>query len=363
MRRPILALIPLLLLPLARAAPAAQSTVAARVTAYLAPQAKTRYFSGSVIVEKGGTILLNKGYGLADEQNHVPDGPGTVFPIGSMTKAFTAAAILQLQDQHKLRVRDHFCKFVPGCPQAWKPITIDDLLTMTSGLPDFSFIPDEDLTSPQKMFSYLVQQKPDAPAGSTWAYNDFSYRFLGYIVQKLSHQSYDGYIRTHFFRPLGMTHSRFYADLLSVPKRAIPYPGAQVVPIPQHPLGTWPAGMTFFDAAGGIISTTADLLKWNQALDSTRLLSSADLHAMFSSHVSTNTPPDGPPFSAGYGYGWFIDTVYGQRVEQHRGGAGPYWGYTFRFPGEHMVMIVLSNRPDSDGDVIMTNLTRIVLGK
>lgn len=335
--------------------------LSAQVNAYLNPLVSTHYFSGSVLVAKGSSVLLDRGFGMADEQKQRKNGPNTVFPIGSMTKAFTAVAILQLRERGRLSLHDRFCKFVPNCPQTWAPITIDELLTMTTGLPDFGFIPDEEMTSPAKAFAYLGQQKPDWKPGTRWSYNDFSYRLLGYVIEKLSGETYDGYIRQHFFKPLGMVHSNFFQNLASTPKHAIPYSGKDITPIPLPAANTLSGNMSFFSAAGGIISTTNDLRLWNRALDSTRLLSRTDLRAMFAAHVKTGISAGGAPFSSAYGYGWFVDKLYNRPVYQHRGGAGPYWSYTFRFPSQKLVLIVLCNRPDSDGDVIMTNLSRIVL--
>lgn len=349
---------------LAQPSQSTSTKLLAQVNAYLEPYARTHYFSGTVLIAQGSTVLLDRGYGLADEAKGIKDGPNTVFPIGSMTKAFTAVAILQLQDEHKLSVSDRLCGFVSRCPKNWAGVTVDELLTMTSGLRDFSFIPDEDMTSPSRAFAYVGHQAPVTQPGATWSYNDFGYRLLGFVVQKVSGESYDAYIRSHIFKVLGMRHSSFYSSLLSTPHHALPYASNRVDgPIAQHPAGAWQPGMNFFDAAGGIISTANDLYRWNRALDTAKLISKAELRTMFRAHVTTGNGAGGPPFSAQYGYGWFVDKVFNQAVDQHRGGAGPYWGYTFRFPQAHRLIIALSNRPDSDGDLIMTNLTRIVLGK
>lgn len=340
----------------------ATSKVVKQVNAYLQPQVDTHSFSGSVLISKGRTVLLDKGYGKADEKNRIPDGPNTVFPIESLTKAFTAVALLQLQEQGKLTVKDHLCRFIAHCPQNWNAITVEQLLTMTSGLPDYSFIPDEDMSSPAKAFAYLGQEKPLTRPGATWAYNSFSYDFLGYILQKLSGMTYWAYIRKHVFQPLGMKHSGFISNLATTPNHALSYHGSDTAhPIPLNIQCCLSPAMSFLDADASITSTVSDLGRWSRALDTTQLLSKADVHAMFSPHIQTTGPGSTTTFAASYGYGWFIGRIYNHLVEQHRGGGHLDWGYLFRFPDRHISVIVLCNRPDADGDTILTNLSRIVL--
>ncbi len=199
----------------ARGTPApTASKLVSLVNNYLDPQVTTHGFSGAVFVASGTTVLLDKGYGNADEQRRIPNGPNTVFPIESLTKAFTAAAILQLKERGQLRLTDHICRFVIPCPDNWRQVTLEELLTMTSGLPDGGFIPDEDMTSPARAFGFLGQQQPLSTPGTTWMYNNFGYDLLGYVIQRLSHLTYWDYVKTHFFRPLGMRHSGFLFDLV-----------------------------------------------------------------------------------------------------------------------------------------------------
>jgi CubicO group peptidase (beta-lactamase class C family) len=329
-----------------------------QVNAYLQPQAASHYFSGSVLIERGSQILLDRGYGMADEARRISDGPNTVFPIESISKAFTAAAILQLQERGKLKVTDHLCRFIPRCPLYWKPVTVQHLLTMTSGLPNYTFIPNEDM-SPARAFAFLGQEKPLSKAGKIWSYNNFSYDFLAYIIQKLSGDTYWAYLRDHIFKTLHMKHSGFRFALGSTPNHALSYNGRDTKhPIPIQPEGKLPSNMSFLDGDAAITSTVGDLALWNAALNGAGLLSKKDLSAMFRAQVNTGT---GAPFSFSYGYGWFVDRLYNHPLDQHRGGSELMWGYDFRFPDRHVSLVVLCNRPDSNSDVIITNLSRIVL--
>ena len=166
---------------------------------------------GSVLVAKGGAVLLEKGYGLANVELDVPNTPATKFRLGSITKEFTATAILQLQEQSKLSISDLVCKYVENCPEAWKAITIHHLLTHTSGIPSYTddpkFRKPDFMRVPMKPLDIVMLSK-DKPLefqpGEKWKYDNTGYVFLGYIVEKVSGESYADYVKKHIFGPLEM---------------------------------------------------------------------------------------------------------------------------------------------------------------
>jgi D-alanyl-D-alanine carboxypeptidase len=179
--------------------------------AVAAAWARERGFMGSVLVARDGKVLLEKGYGLASAEWDVPNSPDTKFRIGSITKQFTATAVLQLQEAGKLNVSDAICKYLPECPEAWKPITVEQLLNHTSGIPSYTGLPDFPTPkrmrmplSPLEIVMLTRDMKLDFQPGEDYRYNNTGYVLLGYIIEKAAGVKYDAYLREHIFDPLGM---------------------------------------------------------------------------------------------------------------------------------------------------------------
>jgi CubicO group peptidase (beta-lactamase class C family) len=170
------------------------------------------HFMGSVLVAKGDQVILSKGYGSANLEWEIPNAPSTKFRLGSMTKQFTAACILLLEQRGKLKVEDPIKKYITGTPPAWDKITIYNLLTHTSGIPNFTSFPDyattEALPSPAEKTVARFRDKPlDFEPGSKYSYSNSGYVLLGYLVEKISGESYEKFLRENIFTPLGMKDS------------------------------------------------------------------------------------------------------------------------------------------------------------
>lgn len=183
------------------------SEVVSRTDAFLNQMLKAGLFSGSVLIARNGEILVSKGYGMANRQQQIPNTPQTKFRIGSVTKQFTAMAILMLQARGKLNVQDHICVYLTDCPPAWQPITIHQLLTHTSGIPDYRYFPDfptfkELPASPAQTMARLKDKPLDFQPGAKWSYSTSGYIILGAIIEQVSGESYEAFLQQTIFVPL-----------------------------------------------------------------------------------------------------------------------------------------------------------------
>ena len=331
--------------------PAAQD-VAAQVDAYLTPHVAAGTFSGSILIAREGTILASKGYGRANRELDVPNTPATKFRLGSVTKQFTAMAILRLQQQGKLTVQDRICAYIPHCPAAWQAITIHHLLTHTSGLWNFTDLPDYQRTKtvPSTPSQTLARVK-DKPLlftpGTSYSYSNTGYVLLGAIIEKVAKKLYPLVLREQIFAPLQM-HNTGYDTSIVLPQRAAGYTrGGQ--------FNADYVDMSIPHAAGGLYSTVEDLYRWDQALYTDKLVPTAALATMFTAHA-----PFPPPREGGYGYGWEIFKVHDRRVTAHLGGIEGFSAGITRFPDDKVTVIVLSNFEAVDVGTISMDLADMV---
>ncbi|HTD97196.1 MAG TPA: serine hydrolase domain-containing protein, partial [Edaphobacter sp.] len=166
-------------------------------------------FMGAVLVEKDGKLLINQGYGSADLEWKIPNSPTTKFRLGSLTKQFTSASILLLEERGKLKVEDPVSKYMPDAPASWQKITIYNLLTHTSGIPNFTGFPDYSPTewkdtNPTELVARFRDKPLDFEPGSKFSYSNSGYVLLGYLLEKISGQSYADFLKQNIFTPLGM---------------------------------------------------------------------------------------------------------------------------------------------------------------
>jgi D-alanyl-D-alanine carboxypeptidase len=301
---------------------------------YVKSLAPAKHFRGIIVAERNGQVLVEKSYGKAVEEWQVPNSEETKFEIASLSKQFTATAILQLADAGKLNVEDPVSKYYPDSPPAWKGMTIHHLLTHTSGLPEnewgnFYKGKAAPYTTEEQVKTF--RDRPlGFPPGSEWKYRNTEYYLLAYVVEKLSGESYATYLAHHIFEPLKMTHSGFATMAAIVPQMSEGY---------SRQGGTL-VRREYFDrsmetGAGGIYTTADDLLRWNKALDSPGLLSAQGLDFMFTPHPPGN-----------YGAGWFVETSPRLKI-YHEGGDPGFAAFEARYPDRHVVIIVLSNEDDS----------------
>src|SRR5271170_7480261 len=200
----------------------------ARMEQVIQSYASKKQFMGSVLVARGGDILFDRSYGDANLEWDIPNSPSTKFRLGSITKQFTAASILLLEERGKLSVNDPVKKYIPDAPAAWDKITIFNLLTHTSGIPNFTSFPDYRSqepfdTTPEKLVARFRDKPLDFQPGEKFSYSNSGYVLLGYLVEKVSGESYSKFVQENIFGPLGMKDSGYDLNSAIIPHRAAGY--------------------------------------------------------------------------------------------------------------------------------------------
>ncbi len=286
-----------------------------------------------------GQVVKRAGYGLADIEWQIPVTPETEFEIGSVTKQFTAAGILLLAQEGKLSVDDHIAKYLRDVPATWEPITIRQLLTHTSGLPNYTsfggFEFSRHLT--QAQFIREIAAHPLlSPPGSIWSYCNTGFNLCGYIIENISGQRYWDFMRERVFAPLGMTNTTSRDPRQIIARRAHGYE----TDADGHFVNR-DYDITDIFSAGAIVSTVDDLAKWSDSLDSHRLLLDATEQEMWTPvRLSNGQTHD-------YGFGWFLDPWHGHQNIGHSGTTDGFSASLQRFPQDQLVIIVLTNSNES----------------
>lgn len=321
--------------------------VADAADAYLNEQVAAGNFNGTVLVARNGKILFAKGYGMANAEQNLVNSPRTRFRLGSITKQFTAAAIMMLQQEGKLHIGDPICNYFANCPAAWQPITIHHLLTHTSGLPNYTDFADFEETEPTPTTpDELISRFRDLPLnfapGTVYSYCNSNYVVLGAIIEQISGESYEQFLHERIFTPLGMQASGYDHPDEPREERAVGY-------LQPGELASYHDMSTLF-AAGALYSTVGDLLAWDQALYSEELLPQSAIQEMFT------------PYMNQYGYGWKIGSQYDRRVVSHPGLVTGFSTYIARYIDDRVTVIVLSNMQYAPAEQIGVNLAGIVFG-
>jgi CubicO group peptidase (beta-lactamase class C family) len=335
-------------------APADPATVAAKADEYMQAQLAHNGFSGTVLVASNGTPLIAKGYGFANVEWQIPNAPDTKFRIGSITKQFTSMVIMQLREQGKVKVEDSLCLYVTPCPEAWKPVTIHHLLNHTSGVPTYTGIPEWRKVNMQpKTIDEMLGFFRDLPLqwvpGEKYAYNNSGYFLLGVVIEKITGKKYEEALRDMILAPLGLKDTGYDWTSAIIPKRASGYTGTG-----KNVLNAAPLDMQQPYAAGALYSTVEDLLKWDQALYTEKLLPAAAKAKMWT------------PALQNYAYGWNVPPVspatFGYQRIQHSGGINGFSAFLIRVPDARATVIVLSNNSSSSG-AVANDLLAIFFGQ
>ncbi|MDR3404196.1 MAG: serine hydrolase [Chthoniobacter sp.] len=304
---------------------------------HLRDQAKADMPGVAVLVARDGQILFQGGYGQADVEKKTPITPETKFRIGSVTKQFTAAAILKLAEQGKLSISDPLAKYFPGVPNAEK-ITLRHLLTHTSGLHSYTDRPDffagvAKPVAPADLIALMSKDEPEFAPGTNFKYCNSGYFLLGEIVAKASGQSLADYLRTTFFEPLEMKDTGIYVNATPPAGAALGY---DVEKGKASRALDW--DMSWAGGAGAIYSTVGDLFRWTEALHGGRVVNSDSFKAM-------TTPPSPPPGrdSSNYGFGLVMSDVARLPAIWHNGGLQGWSSNVIWLPRQHVVLIALGN--------------------
>ena len=311
----------------------------ARMEQVIQSHASAGTFMGTVLVARDGAVVLDKAYGMANLELEVPNTTATKFRLGSVTKQFTAAAILLLEERGKLRIDDKVKAYLPDAPMNWDRITVFNLLTHTAGIPNFTSLADYgtiklSARTAAASVAAVRDKTLDFGPGEKMSYSNSGYLVLGEIIEKVSGQSYEKFVTDNIFTPLGMTDSGYDSNTAIIKRRASgyirgPFDSAQGKPSEYVNAGY--IHMSIPHAAGALYSTTGDLLKWQQALLAGKVVSKASLDRMIT------------PFKNDYALGLTSTLDKGRRVIAHGGGIDGFNTYLAYYPDTKTVIVALSN--------------------
>ena len=295
----------------------------------------------ALLVVKDGAVQVRKAYGMANIELGVPLTPEHVFSLASLSKPFTAAAVLKLAEEGKLRLDDEITKYLPTYPTHGYHVTIEHLLTHTSGLSALSETSDYRAVATQEsplvdaLDDWIKDLPPDFAPGERWAYSNWGYNLLGAIIERASGMSYADYLNQRLFTPAGMTHTAYNDRRRIIPMRATGYDQ-----IDDRVVNLAPVRSRVFlpGGAAALVSTVDDLARWNSALDAGTVLSSASTSRMFTSSKLKNGS------ETHYGYGWDLGSYAGHRVQEHAGGTFGFLSYLVRLPEDRTFVAILTNR-------------------
>jgi CubicO group peptidase (beta-lactamase class C family) len=323
-----------------------QESISKKLDELMEAYSKVNKFNGSVLVSRNGKILLQKGYGIKNTGNNTMNDNNSIFQIYSVTKTFTSTIILKLVELNKLSVTDKLSKFYPGFPKG-DSITIEHLLTHTSGIYDYTRGNDmADKT--EESFIKFIEKKPlDFSPGTGWNYSNSGYWLLGFIIKKVTGMAYEDVVRKYIFKPMRMDHSGFDFKNLSDKNKTTGY-SVFSDKIKKEAIIYDPPGPF---AAGAIYSTTGDLYKYYTGLKNFTIIKKSSLEKAYT------------PFKNNYGYGWIIGSFEGKQMVSHSGGAAGYRSNFARIPEEDICIILLNNHENAYVDLITKNLAGIILDK
>lgn len=324
----------------------------AKVDAYVRPYVESNNFSGAILIARGGKVLVSKGYGMASLELGVRNTPQTRFHIASVSKSFTAAAILLLEERGKLSVRDPVSKYVPDYPQGDR-ILLHHLLTHTSGIPNINNFPEYPLLSqspqtPAQLVEVFKKRPLDFQPGEKYAYSNSNYNLLALILEKVSGQPYGDFLQQNIFAPLGMTHTLHDGRAAGlIPDRASGYVPAGFDGLENAPFLDWSSKT----GNGSLVTTVGDLFLWDRALYTDKLLSAASRAKMFTDHGS------------GAGYGWFVRQSLGHKVIAINGRSPGFTASLERYVQDDVCVILTANTYSSISQAMASDLAAIVLGE
>jgi CubicO group peptidase (beta-lactamase class C family) len=300
---------------------------------------KSKKASGAaVLIAKDGKVIYKNGFGYADIEGNQLITPDTKFRIGSVTKQFTAVAILKLQEEGKISVDDKLSKFLPDFPRA-SEVTIHHLLTHTSGIHSYTGKPEfiSRVTSPiseEELIAFFKNDPFDFNPGDAWLYNNSGYFLLGHIIGKITGKPYADYLKQTFFDPLSMTNTGVHTTTAKLAKEALGY----TLEDGKYALATnW--DMTWAGGAGALYSTVEDLYTWNEALFNGKVLQEKSLKQAFTPVILNN----GKKPDATYGYGWQLGAYRGKETVEHSGGLHGFLSHLIRYPKENVTVAILTN--------------------
>ena len=322
--------------------------LSAKIDAYVRPYVDSNNFSGAILVAQGDKILFRRGYGLANYELAVPNTPETRFHIASISKSFTAAAVLMLERRAQLSAGDPLSKFIPDYPNADK-ITLHDLLTHRSGIPNVNNLPVYTERSRMRLslpeIIQLFKHEPlDYAPGARFHYSNSNYNLLAFVIEKVSGQTYGAFLRQNIFQPLAMTGTGNDdgSDQL-IENRASGYVPAGMQEVENAPYLNW----SIKTGNGSLYSTVDDLYKWDRALYTDKVLGARSREKMFTDY-------------GGFGYGWFVRQQFGRRVTAINGRSPGFTSSLERFVDDDVCIALAANTYSGLTQTMADDLAAIV---
>jgi CubicO group peptidase (beta-lactamase class C family) len=309
---------------------------------------------GVFLVAEKGKIIYHKAFGKANLELDVNMTTENIFQLGSMTKQFTAVAILILEEEGKLDINQTVSKYIQDYPSG-DSITLHHLLTHTSGIKDFTKmttlkdIAQKEMT-PKMMVDFFKNEPVDFNPGEKFEYNNSGYVLLGYIIELVSGESYEDYIKKHIFEKAGMNQSYYASDRQIIKKRAYGYQKKESGYVNKTVINF---SVPF--ASGGLMSTTHDMLKWQNALNQNILLKSENTQKAFNKYKLNS----GEEFN--YGYGWHIREIDGMQDREHGGSIFGFKTMGVYIPGEDLYVVGLSNCDCKSPTQLVRDIASLIL--
>lgn len=308
-------------------------------------------FMGFVLVARGSRILFEQGYGAGNLEWNTPNTRTTKFRIGSLTKQFTAASVLLLQQRGKLGLDDSIRKYLPELPPTWNEVKVYHLLTHTSGVANFTLFPEFQPTkmlpsSPQKTLLRFRDKPLEFRPGQQYLYSSSGYIVLGLLIQRISGQAYRAFLQEHIFGPLEMLDSGYDCNGTLLCNRAAGYKLRG-----GHIRNADYIDMSIPFSAGGLYSTAADLLRWQRSLVGGEVLAPGVLASMIT------------PYLNDYACGFLVRKICGQTIIEHGSGIEGFNSYVAQCPESSIICIALSNLSTLALETIVHQLAALALGE
>ncbi|MCF8244575.1 MAG: beta-lactamase family protein [Saprospiraceae bacterium] len=343
---------------------AATSFLFAQSTPNIAEQLKTALdeaaqngWSGSVIVTQNGKMLVENGYGLADRESKKPQTAQTVFSIGSITKQFTAAAILKLECMGKLSTDDILSKYFPDAPAEQANIRLHQLLTHTAGFP--GAIGDDYENVDAAAFAKLAFESPlGNPPGKVYEYSNVGFSLLGIIVEQVSGVGYEQFLRENLWLPAGMNSTGYLLPKFPKENLAVGYRNDKRWGTAMDRPWMSDGPSWHLRANGGVLSTVGDMHRWYLSLKNNTVLPKTATDKLFTPYVA-----EGPEGHSHYGYGWVVQDLDGEKLIWHNGGNGVYNANMTFIPAQDICIVASSNSNSRSSDNIAMRMMGILLGK
>ncbi|PYE50990.1 serine hydrolase domain-containing protein [Deinococcus yavapaiensis] len=353
-RRRSFTVVPLLVSALVALAPSALSGGAgganqaadARLDAYLTDLAAQQGFSGAVLVARRGTVLLSKGYGMADREHKVRNAPTTAYPVGGVSLGMVLAAALKLEEQGVLKDGALVCTYLRSCPAAWQPITVGMVIDGTAGLPGWGW-DQEGHSVADSLAGCQSTGLAFRPSPTAVDYRNCTVVVLGTIFEKVTGKPWATVMREAIFTPAGMTHSGRMTDAMLPPARARDYAGSTANPVGHY--------NDYFQ----VVSTLEDVYAYDNALFGGKILSSRSLKRLVTPRASVSEPDAGIT-EEGRAAQWKVGKIAGHQVIFTTGNTYHFTAANLRFPTDGVTVIVMSNDDDNDVETVAVHLANML---